>query len=272
MLLDEITQQELRKKYNPDGSKLRNMQMDIKEILDVVDDICVKHNIPYWLSSGTLLGAVRHGGFIPWDDDVDIDMLRSDIPRFIKACQKDLPKEYAIQTHKTDSNYYLNLVKVRKQNTIIEERVVLKDKKEFKVDYKYQGLFIDIIPIEKSLLILCKLSVYPMALLNKAIYYWNLPKWIIELIYYMNQCIYALFRFLSHLIFWKKDYHATYGTWFFRKRRLVEIFPLNRIEFENSMYNSPADYDAYLKRIYTEYESLPSEILRKPMHVSNVDE
>ena len=71
-------QQELRARFNPDGSLLRRHQLRMLEMLTYIDGVCVQHDIPYWLSSGTLLGAVRHGGFIPWDDDVDIELLRRD--------------------------------------------------------------------------------------------------------------------------------------------------------------------------------------------------
>ena len=64
---------ELRSIYNPEGSVLWQMQERMLELLMVVDSICRKHNIPYWLSGGSMLGAVRHQGFIPWDDDLDIE-------------------------------------------------------------------------------------------------------------------------------------------------------------------------------------------------------
>lgn len=63
---------ELRKRFNPDGSLLRRQQLRMLELLEVIDVICRKHQIPYWLSSGTLIGAARHKGFIPWDDDRSI--------------------------------------------------------------------------------------------------------------------------------------------------------------------------------------------------------
>ncbi|MBR2061575.1 MAG: LicD family protein, partial [Tidjanibacter sp.] len=74
----------LRARYNPDGSALRRDQLELLRMLQVVAEICQKHNISWWLSSGTLLGAARHGGFIPWDDDMDIVLLRKDYKRLAK--------------------------------------------------------------------------------------------------------------------------------------------------------------------------------------------
>jgi lipopolysaccharide cholinephosphotransferase len=73
-----MNQESLRQRYNPDGSLLRRQQMRMLDILLEVDRICKKNDIPYWLSSGTLIGAMRHDCFIPWDDDLDIEMMRKD--------------------------------------------------------------------------------------------------------------------------------------------------------------------------------------------------
>ena len=86
---------ELRKRFNPDGSLLRRQQLRMLELLEVIDVICRKHQIPYWLSSGTLIGAARHKGFIPWDDDLDIEMLRSDYLRLLKV----LPQDFRTISH-----------------------------------------------------------------------------------------------------------------------------------------------------------------------------
>ena len=70
-------------KYNGDGTPLRKAQLCMLNILIEIDRICRKHDIPYWLDSGTLLGAVRHGGFIPWDDDFDVWMTRENIDKLM---------------------------------------------------------------------------------------------------------------------------------------------------------------------------------------------
>lgn len=270
MLVDKQTQEQLRAKYNPDGSQIREMQMAMKKILDVVDEVCVKNDIPYWLCSGTLIGAVRHGGFIPWDDDLDIDMLRSDIPRFIEACKRDLPEGYVVQTHSTDKNYYLNIVKVRQLGTEVREVLRFKDRDDSTAEYDYRGFFIDILPIESSKHTLMKWSGKPHALLTKAIFHWKLPKFIVEIIYILNQTIYSVFRIISALFANRHECYVTYGTWFLKPRDLDDIFPLQRIEFEGSMYNAPKDTHAYLSKIYKDYTKLPEDALRVPMHDTNL--
>ena len=81
-------------KYNGEGTMLRKAQLRMLDILIAVDKICRKHNIPYWLDYGTLLGAVRHGGFIPWDDDLDISMMKEDYDRFLTIASKELPEQF----------------------------------------------------------------------------------------------------------------------------------------------------------------------------------
>ena len=75
------------------------------EILQEIDKICTRHNIEYFADWGTLLGAVRHQGYIPWDDDLDIAMKRGDYTRFLKAASKELPEGYGILSGETDASW-----------------------------------------------------------------------------------------------------------------------------------------------------------------------
>ena len=86
-----IDHEALRERFNPEGSLLRRMQHRMTEMLGEIDKICRRHNLKYWLCSGTLLGCVRHGGYIPWDDDLDIEMLREDYEKLLKILPEELP-------------------------------------------------------------------------------------------------------------------------------------------------------------------------------------
>lgn len=112
------------------------------EILKEVDRICNIYKIKYFLSDGTLLGAVRHQGFIPWDDDLDISMLRKDYDKFKEIAPKELSRKFFFQTSATDKYYdiYHIPLKIRDNNSLIIEQ---KGKKY------HQGLYIDIFPIDK---------------------------------------------------------------------------------------------------------------------------
>ena len=100
---------------------LRQAQLVMLRMLKIIDYICRKHDLRYWLCSGTLLGAVRHQGFIPWDDDLDICMLREDYNRFIQIAPLEFPTDIFLQTQETDPSYdYLPLpCKVRDKNSLI---------------------------------------------------------------------------------------------------------------------------------------------------------
>ena len=96
--------------------KLRPIYMDM---LIEIDRICRKNNINYSLDSGTLIGAIRHSGFIPWDNDADVAMSRSEYEKFFEACKRDLDKEkFFLQDFRTDKNYRWGFPKIRYNNTI----------------------------------------------------------------------------------------------------------------------------------------------------------
>lgn len=110
------------------------------QILCEVDKICTEHKITYWLEGGTLLGAVRHRGFIPWDDDIDIAMPRKDYERFLTIAPQQLPVGLFLQTRTCDPHYNLPIAKVRKKGTLLIEEGETGNE-----EYCH-GIFIDIIP------------------------------------------------------------------------------------------------------------------------------
>jgi len=123
---------------------LRQAQLVLLRMFKIIDYICRKYDIKYWMCSGTLLGAVRHKGFIPWDDDLDICMLREDYEKFIEIAVREFPADMILQTRDIDPNYtYLPLpCKVRDKKSIILSPGFEDSKSE-------KGLFIDIFPADR---------------------------------------------------------------------------------------------------------------------------
>ncbi|MBQ3544334.1 MAG: LicD family protein [Lachnospiraceae bacterium] len=125
------------------NEELRRLQMIELELLIEADRICRKCNIHYNIIAGTLLGAVRHGGFIPWDDDADIALLRSEYERFREACKTELNHEkYYFQDHTNTEGYRWGYGKLRKKGTLF----LIKDRE--KMPYE-QGVCIDVFPLDK---------------------------------------------------------------------------------------------------------------------------
>jgi len=121
---------------------LRKVQLIMLDMLIEFDELCKKHQLQYWLDSGTLLGAVRHQGFIPWDDDIDLSMPIEDYNKFIKIAESELSSEIFFQTSETDKNFKFDYLKLRSNKARIVE-LHEKDK-----DIKYhQGVFVDIFPM-----------------------------------------------------------------------------------------------------------------------------
>lgn len=123
------------------GFELRKLQEKEIQILDEIDRICKKYNIQYYLMWGTLLGAVRHKGFIPWDDDIDIAMDRKEYKKFLKIAPKELKEEYFLQTSFTDKWHPMFFAKVRLNNTAFYAQSDRNIK-------KHHGIFVDIFPMD----------------------------------------------------------------------------------------------------------------------------
>lgn len=264
-MIDTNLQSQLREKFNPDGSRLRDIQLRILAILKEVDIICKRNNIPYWLASGTLIGAVRHGGFIPWDDDLDIEILHSDKKRFIAACQRELPKKYKLQFHSTDNLYCQNILKVRDTHSEIHEVRRWGDN-EYPVNYKYNGYFVDVFTVEKSYKPLIWISRIPIRILSLAQFKYKFSPRMLSLVYWLCEAIYSILRLFARICPFKGYYYHSYGSWFMSKRVKSEMIPTNEIKFEDGIYSVPNNCDAYLHRIYGDYMKLPDMKNMKPSH------
>lgn len=124
-------------------STLTKHQEVLIELLVEFNRICRTHHIPYIVMCGTALGAVRHKGIIPWDDDLDVSMLRSDYERFIKIAPEELKDQYYLQAEGS-AHWTMNFSKLRKNNTTYLEKYHPKDNKT------HQGIYIDIFPCDNA--------------------------------------------------------------------------------------------------------------------------
>ena len=246
-----MTHEELRERYNPDGSMLRRQQMRMLEILLEVDKICKRHDIPYWLSSGTLIGAMRHNGFIPWDDDLDIEMMRSDYLRLMQVLPGELPEWLALQNEETDPNYFYFYAKVR------DRRSRMLEQNGYDRLWKEQGIYIDIFPMEKHSIWLHKLTEKTVGHMYKI---WrtstNDEKAIksVRRIFNFNNRFFVPFL---RKLFTSEVITSGMGIPFHNPRYAEEIFPLTTHEFEGHQLPVPKDADAHLRHIFGDYMQLP---------------
>ena len=125
-----------------DNKILRQLQLTELEILCVIDEFCKKYEIKYSLYAGTLLGAVRHKGFIPWDDDLDIFMSRENYNKFLKFWKKHPVGGYLLQNKEIEPDFTQSFSKVRKDNTTFLQ------KGEEHLTY-HKGIFVDIFPVDR---------------------------------------------------------------------------------------------------------------------------
>lgn len=257
-MIDKELQKKLRKKYNPEGSPLRNHQLQMVEILKYVDEVCKQNDIDYWLSSGTCLGAVRHGGFIPWDDDLDIEMTRENFLRF-QSVFKETDK-YVLQTRYNDKFFPSGFAKVRIKGTEVYDSL-----------YRYSGIFVDVFCLEVINKYSAKIFNYGYRILAHHLYESLKRNRENSLVFYILSCIFTVYKktfyFLTEIdrtLNLKnsdiKEYRHTYGTgWVNNTRDLSQIMPLNHISFEGFIFPIPHDPDSYLRQMYGDWENLPAE-------------
>lgn len=120
--------------------RIKRMELDI--VLEI-DRICKKHGIKYFLAGGSMLGAIRHGGFIPWDDDMDVGMLPEDYKKFVRVCPSELPEEYFYQTTDLEPQSLYIHDKIRVKNTVLSSRFA----NQFPME---KGVYVDIFVYYKT--------------------------------------------------------------------------------------------------------------------------
>lgn len=245
------------RRYNPEGSELRMLQLKMLAILKTVTGIADKHNIPYWLSGGTLLGASRHGGFIPWDDDVDIELLRSDYKRLLRVLKSELPADLYLQTP-SDRGYRLLFSKVRDRNSTVYEEDDSLD------HYKEKGIFIDIFPEERSYKWLKTIVDFfygrayrrlkrghPFQSL-KFFYEFSLSL----LLYPVGFALMHFARVVCAITCPNHILHS-YGIGNTTNHDAYYMYPLGKITFEGFVFSAPGNSDAYLTKQYGNYRTVP---------------
>lgn len=237
----------------------RDVQLKELAILREVDALCRRHGIPYWLDGGTLLGAVRHKGFIPWDDDIDIAMRRADALRFVALACDELPPHLFMQTPQTDPTVKFPILKVRDLDSLIVEHG-----DDFRLPYA-KGLYVDIFPmvdypsvsrgfVKRVARGYCRANAI---LHERHCYSWRS---VAELFYFGAK------RAVCRLLWAGADVLARRGEFLSNTldnngygimHRTDSVFPLSTVEFEGFRFSAPGNPDAYLRDLYGDYMALP---------------
>lgn len=265
---------------------LRELQLTELEILNEIHRICTENNLTYFLVGGTLLGAVRHKGFIPWDDDLDVAMPRNDYNRFLKICETELNGKYYLHSISTDEEYWLPFSKIRKKNTLFDEANISH------LDVP-KGIYVDVFPLddefkenslEKKLRTKLLKSLNSI-IVNKKRFYANKKKTFKTVIRNIVTFLFSPFsikkiqsfqiRLMSKNNNKGGKYYANYGSNYdpIKQTMPKSVYePARLIEFEKNLYSAPNDYEYMLKRIYGDkYMQLPPEekrVTHKPVRIS----
>lgn len=234
-------------------------------MLDYINQFCKENNIKYSIACGTLLGAVRHKGFIPWDDDIDIYILRSEYDKFIKLFSKNNTSPYSVYSLETDTKYYFPYAKVCDNRTLVKEQ-----------DKITTGLYIDIFPIDQvpdkkeeftlihqRILHLYKIQGILLTSIKERHRFHERLKLLIRKIQYSfytyrgialkidsisRKCNKSNSNFLFEMVAGRNCKSS------FAKEDFATTVPLN---FENKEYQAMIGYQDYLTKTYGDFMTLP---------------
>ena len=259
MTLPESVHQSLRERYNPDGSILRRAQLRMLEMLKFLDRVCRETGIRYWIDFGTLLGAVRHDGFIPWDDDTDVCMLREDADAFKRVMLSGAyGDEFVLQCRETDDGYFGSWYVLRDTRSEYVQDLEVHKKR------RYRGLQVDIFIYDDK-------TVQPFVDITKHFHRDLIQRPLVQIAdrdkairrvrpwaFLLFDVLDPFFRFLSP----RRDYLApSYGTWFAIDHTPKElIFPLGSVRFEGVEFSCPARKEDELSLWYGDWQQLPDQI------------
>lgn len=236
------------------------------EIMDEFVKICDKHKLNYFLTGGTMLGAVRHKGFIPWDDDIDVGMTRKEYDLFIKYAKDELNDKYFLDCHETNPEYYLPFAKIKKNNTIFDEEASHNLN-------NHKGIFIDIIPFEnvkKQDSFSQKIQAILVRNITDTMFYKKKIRKLKNTRHPILAAIlsiipdYQLMKIQKKLSTLNKDDNSEYmvalaGTYGYQKETMKRsiFLPTKKIKFESKEYLGMSNPDGYLSRIFGNYMELP---------------
>ena len=254
---------------------IRQYQKEALSILLEFQRVCGELGLRYYLTAGTLLGAVRHGGFIPWDDDVDVAMPRKDYDKLVALGPRHFRAGYIYQEYRTERNFPYFFAKLRKQGTYVEEPVLRAIEME-------QGCYIDIFPLDRcpagdrlSVLFFKSVELLDCAVLAQVStefvcgyqkrgvrMLWNVLRCL------PNECLFGLrecLRFLMGLAAFSGRLCTAGGNHgypreTYRPEWFAKTVP---VEFEGHIFPAPAGWDALLKNMYGDYMVPPPAEERK---------
>lgn len=269
--------------------QLKELQKEELKILKIFIKICKENKLKYFLVGGSAIGAMRHGGFIPWDDDIDVAMPREDYDKFMEIAQAKLPKHLFLQTTDTEKNYNLNFNKIRNSKTTFIEESNLK------VDMN-QGIFIDIFPLDgigneseeikksyRKYRVLHEKFRYKLGqqpkegLRNKIrnIYYFLITSfdYLFKNIKTVKDYSKEVHKHCSSIKYSKSKYIINYcGAYGLRELSQRSIFASGReVKFEGIKVMVPKKVEKYLTDVYGDYMKLPPEEKRVAPHFHILD-
>ena len=265
---------------------MNDLQKKQLEILKQFVRVCEKHNLRYFLVGGTCLGAARHKGFIPWDDDVDVGMPREDYDKFVKLQSEYEGTPYFIQTWQTDPRYCYNFAKLRDSSTTYIENY-------FALHRINHGIWIDIFPIDglslkdnkprekyknKILFIWYEvyMSYFPQMRrkFHKRTFFKDLGinilatlSWILDIAHYRRK---ICERHMRKVPYDKAVLVANFcGTNPKKEAMPKTLFEeFTKLPFEDIEVSVPKDYDAYLTYLFHDWRQLPPEDKRVGHHLN----